>query len=245
MLKRISVLAIFASLLLVGGCGGGGAASNTKPHVLFINASADAGAVDFRLDDQAQATNLAYAVSPGSFSDIDFHGPDVDGWDVSLHLNSDGSEIDREAIIFGQDVNNIIVAHGLKNFGTDQLKRLRFSNFTADLTRPNGNKAKLFIFHGFELASGSDTPQVTFKTPGDNALFTTSPIDPGTSAVLNTDSGSLTFEARRSGTQGVYATVTQNLTPGGVYLVLISGIENDPVPANQIAIRFIELPSTL
>ncbi|MFM9874648.1 MAG: hypothetical protein ACKVQS_14425 [Fimbriimonadaceae bacterium] len=245
MVKRLSLLAIFASLLLVGGCGGGGAASNTKPHVLFINASADAGAVDFRLDDSAQATNLAYAVTNATFSDIDFRGPDVDGWDVSLHLNADGSEIDREAIIFGQDVNNIIIAHGIKNYGLEQLKRLRFSNFTADLTRPNGNKAKLIVFHGFELAAGSDTPQVTFKTPGDNALFTTSPINPGATAVLNTDSGSQTFEARRSGTQGIYTTITQNLKAGGVYLVLISGIEGDPTPANDITIRFIELPSTL
>jgi hypothetical protein len=245
MVKRLSLLAIFTSLLLVGGCGGGGASSNTKPHVLFINASADAGALDFRLDDDPQATNLSYAVSNGAFSDIDFHGADVDGWDVSLHLNSNGTEIDREAIIFGQDVDNIIVAHGIKNYGTEQLKRLRFSNFAVNLTRPNGNKAKLYVFHGFELATGNDTPQVTFKTPGDNALFTTSAIDPGSFALLNTDSGSLTFEARRSGTQGIYTTVTKNLKAGGVYLVLISGIENDPTPSNDITIRFIELPSKL
>lgn len=245
MVKRLSLLAIFASLLLVGGCGGGGASSNTKPHVLFINASADAGAVDFRLDDDAQATNLSYAVSNGAFADIDYRGPEVDGWDVSLHINASGTEIDREAIIFGQDVDNIIIAHGIRNFGTEQLKRLRFSNFAVDLTRPNGNKAKLIVFHGFELEAGSDTPQVTFKTPGDNALFTTPAIDPGSNSVLNTDSGNLTFEARRSGTQGIYTTVTKNLKAGGVYLVLISGIENDPTPANDITIRFIELPSKL
>ena len=245
MVKRLSFSLFLASLLLLSGCGGGGSSVSDKPIVLFMNASTDSGAVDFRLDDSAQATNLAYAVTNATFSEIDFKGPEIDGWDVSLHLNSDGSEIERQALVFERDSDNIIIAHGLKNFGTDQLKRLRFHTFKVDRTIPNGNKAKLIVFHGFELATGFDTPNVTFKTPGDNAQFSTPEISPGTSAVITTDSGTLTFEARRSGTDGVYTTKTQNLKAGGVYLVLISGVQNDPTPANQIQIRFIELPGTL
>lgn len=245
MVKRLSFTFILASLLLLNGCGGGGSSTSKKPVILFLNASTDSGAVDFRLDDDPEATNLAYAVSNGQFSEIDFKGPEVDGWDVSLHLNSNGTEVERQAIVFNQETDNIVIAHGIRNFGTDQLKRLRFNTFTVDRTIPNGNKAKLIVFHGFELAPGFDTPSVTFKTPGENAQFSTPDIQPGTSSVITTDSGTLTFEARRTGTNGIYTTKTQNLKAGGVYLVLISGVENDPITANQIQIKFIELPGTL
>jgi hypothetical protein len=243
MVKRLS-LALIASIALLAGCGGGGGSTAANPELFFINASTDSGAVDFRFDDVARITGLNYTGSSTAFSEIEFKGEDVEGWDVSLHLGT-GDEIERQAIVFGQASDNVVLAHGIRNFAAgDILKKLRFSTFTVDRKRPNGNKAKLIVVHAFELAAGNNTPAVVFKTPGDNALFTTGSIEPGRTNVITTDSGSLTFEARRANTQGIYDTVTQNLAPGAVYIVLISGVENDPVLANQIKIRFIEIPST-
>lgn len=243
MVKRLSALALTLAALILVGCGGSSSTLSTDPRILFINASPDAGTVDFKLDDVNSKTALVFSQTDSQFARIEFRGEDVQGWDVSLHQNSNGAEIDREAIVFGQDTDNIVIAHGLLNFGTEQLKRLRFSNFTANLQKPNGNRAKLIIFHAAERATGLDTPQVTFKTPGDNAQFVASPIGPGESTTLNTDSGTLNFEARRTGTDGILGSGSQTLNPGGVYLVLIAGLENDPT--RPISINFIELPGTL
>lgn len=244
MIKRVSTLALGLVALTLCGCGGSsGNSVSSKPEVLFLNASADAPNLSFRLDDGNFATNLAYLGTPGALREIDFRSPAVDGWDVSLHLATTGAEIDRAAIVFNQFTENIVVAHGLQNFGTEPLKRLRFSTFTIDRSRPNGNRAKLIIFHAAERSVGLDTTQITFKTPGDNALFSASPIGAGQSTVLNTDSGNLTFEARNTGTQGNFTTGSQTLAPGGVYLVLIAGLENDPT--RPISINFFQLPSTL
>lgn len=246
MVKRLSLLAIVALLFMMIGCGGGGGSTDTRPTVLFVNASADAGNLDFRMDDSGFATGLVYAVSAATLSTIDFKGPDVDGWDVSLHTNPGGTEIDRQAIVFNQNTDNLIIAHGIRNYPAGEpLKRLRFNTFTFDRKSPNGNKAKLIIYHGLELGPGLSTPQVVFKSPGQNSLYTTPPIDPGGNAVITVDSGNQTFDVQRQGTDGVFVTVTQSLQAGSVYLVLISGIDQDPTPANQAKVTFIQLPGKL
>lgn len=246
MVKRLCLLAIIGALFLLFGCGGSGGSSDTRPTVLFINASADAGDLDFRLDDSAFATGLAYTVTNASLSAIDYKGPDVDGWDVSLHTNPGNAEIDRQAIVFNRDTDNLVIAHGILNFPAGEpLKRLRFNTFTFDRKSPNGNKAKLIVYHALELGTGLTTPQIVFKSPGQNSLYTTPAIDPGGNAVITVDSGSQTFDVQRQGTDGVFVTVTQNLKAGAVYLVLVSGIDQDPNPDRQAKVTFIELPGKL
>ena len=169
-----------------------------------------------------------------------------DGWDVSLHLSAGGTEIDRQSLVFPQNSDSMVIAHGIENYSVgEELKRLRFTPISVDRLQPNGNKARLIIFHGFERSLGNSTPAVEFRNPSETPLYNTGSINPGASSTLLVDSGIQDWEIRRAGASGVFASKTQNLLSGRVYLVLLSGIEDDPTPANQVTINFIEIPSKL
>src|SRR5690606_17716868 len=108
-LMKVSALCALGALLFLVGCGGGGGHNpNVDPEIFFINGSSDAGDVDFRMDDSPASTGLAYLGSINGFLRFDYHGPDVEGWDVSLHL-SGGDEIDRQALVFPYDSDNMII----------------------------------------------------------------------------------------------------------------------------------------
>jgi len=247
MIQRLTLfVGVFLTLLTLSACGGGGGSSADNPVIMFVSASADAGGLDFKMNDNVEASNLAYLSTTPDFAEFDFKGQDVDGWDVSLHLNVDDSEIDRQAIVFPIASDSLVIAHGIKNFAVgEEIKRLRFTPLSANRLQPNGNKARLIIFHGFERSLGNTTPAVEFRNPSETPLNNTGSINPGASATLLVDSGTQDWEIRRAGASGVFATKTQNLTSGKVYLVLLGGIEDDPTPSKQVSITFIEIPSTL
>ncbi|QYK53916.1 MAG: DUF4397 domain-containing protein [Fimbriimonadaceae bacterium] len=247
MMRRFFLyVGVCLTLLALSACGGGGGSSQDKPVIMFVSSSADAGGLDFKMNDDISASNLAYLGTTPNFAEFDFRGADVDGWDVSLHLTGGGTEIDRQAIVFGIGTDSLVIAHGIKNYSVgEEVKRLRFTPISANRLQPIGNKARLIIFHGFERSAGKSTPAVEFRNPSETPLYNTGSINPGASATLLVDSGSQDWEIRRAGASGVFASKTQNLQPGKVYLVLLSGIEDDPTPANQVTINFIEIPSTL
>lgn len=226
------------------GCGGGGGGTDTpKPEIFVVNACTDGGALQMRMDDNPFLSSLNYLTRSTDFFAIDFRGPDIDGWDVSVHDNGTGDELTRIAKVFNNDTDNIVLFHGLRNFGTEFDKRLRTTTFTVNRKVLNGNRARLIVVHAMERSTGLATPSIRFKNPGDNPLFATNDIAPGGTGIIEVDSGTQTWDVQRSGTQGVFFSNSLTLDPGKVYLVLVSGVENDPVTANQVKFTAISLPT--
>ena len=247
MTKRFFTWAAIGALFMISGCGGGSTSIDTpEPEIFFVNVSPDAGAVQLRLDDETKFSNVGFLGTSTSFIEVDFKGADVDGYDVSIHEQGGANlELARIAQVFENDTDTVVLVHGLKNFGNEDLKRLRLQNFTVNRTEVNGNRARLIIVHAMERKVGFGTPGIVFKSPGDNAQFQTGTINPGENTVLDVDSGTLPFEVRRAGTEFVYTTSNLTFQPGGVYLVVVTGVEDDPDPAKQIKFTAISLPTVL
>lgn len=235
-----------ASALVLTGCGGGGGTTTPKPEIFFVNASPDAGPVQMRLDDGTSVSNIDYLGRTTGFFEIDFRGPEVEGWDVSIHEQAAPNlELTRIANVFQNNTDNVVLVHGLKNFGGEDLKRFRIANFTVNRRIVNGNRARLIVVHAFENQSGFGTPGMVFKTPGENAQFETGTINAGANATLEVDSGTAVWEVRRAGSEFVYATASLAFDPGGVYLIVVSGLENASDPGKDVRITSISLPTVL
>lgn len=244
MWKRFCLIGLATLTLLLLGCGGGGGTSSTDPRIYFINGSIDSGTLHFLMDDESAFANAGYLDNSTDFDAFEFKGQDVDGWDVSVQDQTTAFAYDRIANVFPIDSDNIVIAHGLLNFPNgEEEKRLQLSVVNVNRTAPNGNKARLIVFHGLHRSPGNFTPSMVLKTPGQTAQFFTSDIAPGGNAVLNIDSGPQTLEAKRADTTGIFASKTINLDAGGVYLVIIGGIEGDPDISRQPDIEFIKLPA--
>lgn len=246
MLKRFALLVGVTLALCLFGCGGGGSGtSDTDFRIFFLNASPDAGAVDFKMNDEIAENDIPYKGTSSLFLTYEFLEDDTDGYDISIHDGTSDLELVRQAKKFGQDTENIGIAYGIRNFvAGDDLKRFRLALFTVNRTAVNGNRARLVVFHGIERAPGSATPKVIFKNPGSNPQFQTPAIDVGGTAVIEVDSGSQSWEVKRADTDGIFATTTFNLEAGAVYIVVLSGIENDPIVGNQPSINFVKLETT-
>ena len=222
------------ALFLVG-CGGSGSSSLPKPMVRVINASPDSTALDFLVDDET----LGSAIIPLG-SSPDFAAVDSGDRDVVILENGTTIQLVAEVQNFEDDRNYLIVALGLKLFGTEDLKRLRALTLQVDRTIPNGNKARLYVVHAYNRKVGFLTPNIDFQTPGDNPLFQIPNMAFGTQTSILVDSGAVTYEARRAGTTSVLASATTTLGAGKIYAVIVGGIEDEAPPKNP-TITFIEV----
>lgn len=246
LLKKFSVAALLGGLLVLSGCGGGGGTDDKDPQVYFVNGSADSIALNFTMDDVAADTNVPYLGGSGGWRTYDFKEESTDGYDVAVLATDTLFEFDRFAQVFQRDTQTVVFAIGQRTIAPgEDAKRLRLIPGLINNVRPNGNKARLFVLHGFNRAAGLNTPAIVFKNPGDIPQYQTPPIEYATSAILETDSGTFTFEARRADGEAIYATASQTLEPGGVYLVSVTGIENDPDPNKRPRITFLSLPTRL
>lgn len=245
--SKIFAIAGLSLGLLFAGCGGaGGSDPSTFPTLIFVNASADTTALDLWLNETALATDFQYLEANADFVPFEFLSDDEGAYDVVTQDTGTAEVYDSQNLVFPRDTHTIIVALGMQNFGTEFLKRLQSVFVPIDRTAPNGNKAKLFVVHGFVREAGFSTPQIEFQNPGDNPQFFTPAIDFGSFEEITVDSGMMDWVAIREGSGGtgsavVYASTTETLDPGSIYLVLVSGIENDGIPARQPKITFIEL----
>lgn len=236
-------LALLMTLILTG-CGGGGGSSVIDPRLYFVNASPDVGSVQFRLNDEAKLTSAGYLGHSTAFQDVKFQGSDVGGYDVSVNTQSPpNTTLVRTAQVFNPNTDTLVVAHGLQNYVGEDLKRLRLDTVNVNRQIVNGNRARLIIFHGFERKAGFGTPNILFKSPGENPQVQSSSIAPGSSTTLEVDSGTNDWDIQRDGTTFVYASATLTFQPGGVYLVMVSGLEDAALPTNQVKITAISLPT--
>lgn len=247
-LRTVLVTLFCATALLLCGCGGGGGTSSgTDPTVYFINSSADAGGLDFLLNGIVRALNLDYKDSSTSFTTIPYIADEDGAYDMVTRENATGDDLDAENRVFNKNSHYVIVAMGLKDFDpSETLKRIRSVGIPVDRTPPNGNKARLYIVHAFVRELGQATPAIIFQNAGDNPQFFTGAINFGAFTSLTVDSGTMDWWAKREDASGdvVYASATVNLDPGSVYMVLVTGIENDIDPDKQPSLEFIKIPTT-
>lgn len=222
-------LAALVSAALVG-CGGGGGGNLPDPIIRFVNASPDSNPLDFNYDMDVKAGALTYLSDSGEVS-VDNGDHDVSIWDSVTQ-----DEIDAIAFTFAKDKKYVSVAVGQEFYGSELEKRLRVFAFEYNKNPPNGTKARLLILHGFLRESGFSTPNIDFQGgiassyDPNNPQFKVSDIAFANSqpSELEVDAGQpLLFQARRAGTENVYASDPGfTFDSGGIYLALVVGIEN-------------------
>lgn len=229
----IRAIALATAALAAMSCGGGGGTGEVvKPKIRFLNASPDSSGVDYTFDLDVRGTDVQFQqVQPAIGANPSFIEVDPKAYDVITSDHNTAEQLDAQALNVTASNTFLFASFGLRNYGTEPLKRFRTTMFPLDMTAPNGNKAKLFVFHGFMRATGFETPPVDFQNPGDNPQYRITGIDFGNSNTITVDSGnSLTFEVRRSGTEQVYVSSTPTLDAGGIYFVLITGVEGGAGP---------------
>jgi hypothetical protein len=157
-----------------------------------------------------------------------------------VHEDGVNPELDAIAASFSNDNEYLIACVGLENFGTEFLKRLRLRSLAIDLTAPNGNKSRLYVLHAFNRSTGLETPNIDLRNPGDNPQYKVENIAFGDIGTLEIDASTQTFVARRNESESVYATNTGTFVPGGIYLVIVGGLEG-AVGVQEPRIEFIKI----
>lgn len=218
------------------GCGGGGGGGGLPdPTIRFFNGISDSTLINFLLDDDVVGPQISYLGSTPDFANQDAEQRD-------LRIQVDGTSVDlwSEVVTLSKDKHYLVAAFGLLNFGNENLKRARFVGIEVDRLAPNGTRARLTIFHGYNRAAGLDTPNIDFQTPGNNPQFKVTDIGYTSAKPLEVDAGNQTFEARRNGTESILVSRNITLAGGKNYAVFVLGVEG----AAGIAaprIEFVEL----
>lgn len=234
-------LAVAALLVATTGCGGGGqgGSQTPDPRIRFINASSDAGSLRLQYDNDVLANNLAFGVLTPNWVSVEPRD-----YDVQTFATDDGEALWAEVNAFQLDKSYIAVSYGIRNFGSETLKRVRTTHVDVDVNA-DSNAATLIVFNALNSAAGFDTTAIRFQNDDpskDNPTYSLDNIGYGSSSTLrNVEPNTpIDFLVRRQGSEFEYATATQTLTAGGIYLVLVTGVEDgtgDAVPA----IRFYKL----
>ncbi len=231
------VAAFIVSIFLIAGCGGSGGGSSTPdPVVQYYNGSSDSGPLDFWLNTSNEATQ-AFDTASGAFESVN---PD----EMDVILNSAGLEDQLDAILFlfQKDKDYIISALGLKNYGSEPLKRLQLTIHEVNRQFINGNTARLVIINGYNRATGFETANLDFQNPGNNPQFKVSDIAFTQAKTATITSGAQSFEVRTNGTEDILISTSHTLTAGKTYLVYILGQEGGSGDATP-KVTFIELES--
>ena len=247
-------------VFLVSGCGGGGSGPGAKdPVVMYLNACQD-GSVAFFANDTNESGTLAYRAKT-KFKSIPFIDQAQGGYDLSVEEPNRSVVYDNQATIFQKDSSTIVAAVGVKNpLGTEQLKRLKLSLFNPDRTQPIGNRARIIFFHGFNRKSPFGTPQLVLQTVGDQPLFQSPDNDYGKFVALEVDSGTYKFYgtgdvrndyfiAKDPDNDQIYGLPPVDgagnpkpvtLKAGGIYVVMLSGVENANGKPSELSFLEIE-----
>jgi hypothetical protein len=220
---RSKFLSAGAVLVVLAGCGGsGGGSGSSKPQIRFFNSIPDSKAIDFQVNETTAASSIPYGGS-----DQNFLSESSGLTDLTIFEHGQQIPLWSEADTLANNVSYIAVAIGEEGYGSETDKRPQFAFSAISRTAPNGTQAKLFIVHGLEEAAGVPTPNIDFTNPGQNPTFAVTNLAPGSITALTVNAGSQEFIARQTGTQGSYADQTFTLAAGGVYLMVVTGINGD------------------
>lgn len=248
MTKRawFGIKALAVGLVVAAGCGGGGGGGNVgpqKPRLFYVNASPDAGSLDFYVDDSRLATSIGYlGKSPA------YRRTDAVLRDLAITPAGSQEQLVAETFTFANDTYYALVAYGLRSFGSEDRKRLQQAEITFDPAPPAaGDTARIIVINAFLRPAGLDTPAIDFRSPGDNPQINVSNVAFGASSAVEVDSVPQQFVVRRNGTEKQYVppTVGQTIrfTPqrGRVYLAIVTGIEGQ-TGSSVPQVSFVELP---
>lgn len=237
-MKRIVLGIVFAvAVWAVAGCAGGSSGSSNAPdpEVRFFNGISDVGFVDFLFNEEVEQTGIAYLGSSPDFADTE----PVER-DVTVRETGMTEAIWTEAFQYERDKDYLMCSLGLKNFGTEFLKRARLAQFEIDRRLPNANKARVYVIHGFNRAAGSETTDIDFQNPGNNPQVRFAGLQYMNAGNLDIDATTHTFEARRAGTESVYVSTSFTFESGKIYAIFILGLEGE-VGVQAPRIEIIEL----
>lgn len=204
---------------------------------MFFNASADAASVDYYLDDTLTAGAIGFTTGN------DFAVTDAQSRDIGVNDAGTTNQYDLIFSTLERNKHYVVSNLGFVNFGSEFEKRLRLTITEVDRHILQGTKSRLVIFHGYCRAAGFSTPAIDFQNPGNNPQYKAANIDFATNSDLLIDAGVRTFEARRAGTEEVFATLTNySFGAGKMYLVFVTGVEGGVgVQAPQIVVK--EIPT--
>lgn len=241
---KIRIISGLVAIAVVFGCGG----SNTNPLqapdplAAFINASPDGTALDAFLNEIQLANNVAYlSSSPRSGAVTTFRSVEPGEYDVRVEPDGAPENGDVAVQNLNRDTSSLVVAAGLVDPMGDFNKRLQSFTFQVDRSKPNGEKARLIIFHGWIASAGFDTPAIDFRNPEDNPLTNVQNIEFGGNNTALIDSGNQTFVARINGSEfEITPHATFNFGAGKIYAAVVCGIE-DETGAKSPRIVFQEL----
>lgn len=219
---RVFALGALAVTILACGGGGGNPAELPDPNIRVINL-APGVSVDFFVNDNVFASNVGSGAPTTTFISTK-----NEQQDFSINENGSSIVVDSQSRTLNKDTNNLAIAYGLKDFGTENLKRLRFDFFEVFRQVPNGNKARVYAFNSLVRATGEDSYAVIFKNPGTNPLVQFNPVDFGQITSSEIDAGPTTLTAQRQFTETEVVTVTKDFEAGKIYLMVFGG--QDPTP---------------
>lgn len=219
------------------GCGGVGVGGGPpNPTIGFFNASPDSPNIDFFIDSALIGGNNAFLTG------TTIQNTEATDRDLSALESGTTNEIDVIFATLNKDKHFLVALLGLVNFNGENLKRARLTAIEINRDAPVGNKAKLYVFHGYNREFGFDTPNIDFQNPGDNPQFKAANIPPGLAQLILVDSGNVDYEVRRTGTDQVLIAATNLLLEAGkIYAVYVVGVENGTVNLMP-QIRAVEIP---
>ncbi len=224
--------------LLIGsaiGCGGS-VGKQPDPNVRFVNLCTDA-TLDFLIDDTTIDTNIGFMDQTTIFKKTD---PKLE--DFGIEETGSTVLIDSQAQAMSANTDNLVIAFGSKNFGTEPEKRLRFLFQPVNRLLPNGSKSRVFAMNTFNRSLGNQNFAVIFKNPGTISTINFNPVNFGEVSAQEIDAGPTTLVAQRQDTETEVASVTKTFEAGKIYLMALTGVEGG-VGVNAPTINFIEIPS--
>lgn len=220
-MKSARILGLGALAITILACGGGSGttAELPDPNFRLINL-APSVALDFVVNDTTVVSNAASGGSTTTFSSVA-----AEEKDFSINENGSSIAIDSQSRTLNKDTSHLALAFGLKDFGTENVKRLRFDFFGVNRVAPNGNKARVYAFNSFVRATGEDSYAVTFKNPGTNPTISFNAVDFGQITSSEIDAGPTTLTAQRQFTETEVVTTTKDFEAGKIYLMVFGGQE--------------------
>ena len=233
---RLGIIGFGLILGGVMGCGGSSGGTQANPNYRFINFCTDAN-LDMLIDDTTEFTNIPFLDPTTIFKVTE---PKLE--DFAIEETGSTVILDSQTQAMSPTTDNLIIAVGLNNFGTENEKRLRFIFQGVNRAIPNGSKARVYGINTFNRSLGSQNFAVIFKNPGTISTINFNPVNFGEITVQEIDAGPTTLVAQRQNTETEVATVTKTFEAGKVYLMALTGTESGTGTAAP-AINFIEIPT--